>query len=102
MHGGLLVDGDVGTIGQHDTYGRSIKIGNMCIVFGISKVVSGTTPLVVNLPYYFAFYAVNITPYYDDQGTGYHTSGTDGNSFTITQSGTKNRQFSYILIGILA
>lgn len=102
MYGGLLVDGNVGTIGQHDTYGRSIKIGNMCIVFGLSKVVFGTTPLVVNLPYDFSSYAVNITPYYADQGTGYHTKGVDGNSFTITQSGTKNQQFSYILIGILA
>lgn len=102
MYGGLLVDGNVGTIGQHDTYGRSIKIGNMCIVFGISKVVLGTTPLIVNLPYDFSFYAVNITPYYGDQGAGYHTFGTYGNSFTITQSGTKNQQFSYVLVGILA
>lgn len=102
MYGGLLVDGDVGTIGQHDTYGRSIKIGNMCIVFGLSKVVLGTTPRVVNLPYNFSFYAVNITPYYADQGAGYHTFGTYGNSFTITQSGTKNQQFSYVLVGILA
>ena len=90
------------TIVQHSTYVRSITIRNICIVFGISDVVYGTTPLVVNLPYEFSSFSANISPYYADYGVGFHWQMTTASSFTITQSTTHNLQYSYVLVGILA